>query len=60
MSQHTQLLLIKGAITELSEDQQKSISKAVGELNSVVGAYGDDGIIALSLVALQAAVDSED
>jgi hypothetical protein len=58
-SARTQVLLIKGAISELEPGQQARIAAAADRLRAIVTETGDDGDVALSLVISERAVEME-
>lgn len=44
---------MKGAITEMPPEQQRLIQCAATEIQAVLDAYGDEGVIALGLTGLE-------
>jgi len=47
------ILLIKGAISELTENQQARTMEAHEKLNAIVEEYGGEGLIALALLGAE-------
>ena len=47
------VLLIKGAITELSEEERASVMSSHARLKSIVDETGDHGLIALALLGAE-------
>lgn len=58
MNEQLALYVLKGALTELSQDEQEKVSKCASEIRKLINQYGADGYIALSLVALEVAVEA--
>ena len=48
-----QLLLIKGAVSELSEVEQKQVQNAKEAIKQVIEQHGDQGLIALAWLAVE-------
>jgi len=48
-----QILMLKGAISMMSPEDQAAINECVTKLNELVDIYGDNGPIALALVGLE-------
>lgn len=44
------LLMIKGVISEMTEEEQAQVKAAKAELDSCIKKYGEPGILALTLV----------
>ncbi len=53
MSTSAQLLLIKGAVSELSEVEQKQVLNAKEALKELIESHGDPGLIALTWLAVE-------
>lgn len=53
----TQLLLIKGAVSELSEVEQKQVANAKEALKELIEQHGDPGLIALAWLAVELSDD---
>lgn len=51
----TQLLLIKGAVSELSEVEQKQVRNAKEAIKELIEQHGDAGLIALAWIAAEIA-----
>lgn len=54
------LLMLKGVVTELPQEQQETIAKAVAHIRDFVKETGEEGVIALSLIALELAAAQEE
>lgn len=52
-----QLLLLKGAVSELSETEQKQVANAKEAIKQVIEQHGDPGLIALAWLAIELSVD---
>lgn len=52
-----QLLAIKGAISEMEPGDQRLIQCAAAEIQAVLDAYGENGVIALGLVGSKLAAE---
>lgn len=50
-----QLLLIKGAISDLQPKDREGVEAAAAELRRVVAQYNDHGLLALALVVAELA-----
>ena len=60
MTPRTELLVLKGAISEESQEDQAKIFAAKAELEAIVNNAGDSGYVALALLALEIAVKEEE
>jgi hypothetical protein len=49
-TEDVQLLILKGAISNLPADQQQKVNECAEKLSATVSEYGELGLIALSLV----------
>lgn len=49
----TELLMIKGAISELSEDDRKRVENAKEALKELIEQHGDSGLIALTWLTVE-------
>ena len=47
------LLMLKGAISDLTKDQQGKIAECKTKLMTILEEYGDEGKIALSIIGLE-------
>lgn len=48
-----ELLMMKGAITELKEEEQKEVKEAADQIRAIVKLKPTTGLIALALVGLE-------
>lgn len=48
-------LMLKGLISDMPDEDQAKVAQAQEDLRRVVAKYGDLGVVALSLVSLDAA-----
>ena len=53
MSSSAQLLLLKGAISELTEVEQKQVANAKEAIKQTIEQHGDPGLIALTWLAIE-------
>lgn len=53
----TVLMMVQDFISELPQDQQAKVTEAEKEINAVVDKYGDEGMLALSLVGATRAAE---
>lgn len=53
MSTSAQLLMIKGAISELPEDDRKRVENAKEALKELIEQHGDSGLIALTWLTVE-------
>lgn len=53
MSSRNEYLMIKGAISELTAEEQAKISEAKQELNALLQKYDDMGKLAMALAAYE-------
>lgn len=59
-SEQAQLLLLKGAITDLPLESQQKVQEAKEKLSAIIKDFGDEGRVALALVGMEiAAADGE-
>lgn len=54
-AEQMQILMLKGAISEMSPESQAKVNDCHKTLVETIKPYGDEGLIALSLLGLQLA-----
>ena len=53
MSASAELLMLKGAISELPEERREKIISLREQIKTLVVTHGDDGLIALAIVGAE-------
>ena len=53
MSTSAELLMLKGAISELPEERREKIISLREQIKTLVVTHGDDGLIALAIVGAE-------
>jgi hypothetical protein len=59
MQTEVSLLILKGAISEMSETDQDRVRECAGKLRETVKEYGDRGLIAMALVDIEVTLEQE-
>lgn len=58
-SNKAELLMMKGMLSEFPAERQQKVKDLIKELTQTIQDGGDDGLIALSIVALEIAIEEE-
>ena len=58
-SNKAELLMMKGMLSEFPAERQQKVKDLIKELTQTIQDGGDDGLIALSFVALEIAIEEE-
>lgn len=56
-TERVQLLMIKGLVSEMSEQDQKAVADAKADIKAVIDRYGEHGAIALALLTAEMAAE---
>jgi len=59
MQTEVSFLMFKGAIGEMSEAEQDRVRECADKLRTMIKEYGDHGLIAMALVAIETTLEAE-
>jgi len=53
MATNPALLMLKGMLSEFTDEQQKKIEECAAKLRSTIEEYGSEGLMALAMIGLE-------